>query len=680
MPETRKPDHRMFVILFFAAVYLGYCIGTLSGTEVTLENVRDLLMQALCSPLPVRITDLTGKSIAVCLLIWGVGYIYYLASVGNYMPGKEYGTSRFISASGISAKMMDRKHPRNNKILSEHLRISTAARNFNNNCLVIGGSGAGKSFYVVKPNILQCNASFVITDPKGECLRDCGGYLEAQGYRIRALNLIDFAKSDHFNPFAYIRSDNDIIRLITNFIANTTPKQSMQSDPMWERAEGLLLQALMYYEWYEAPKQGRKPSIRGVMDLKNNAKVNDDGNPSETDILLRALPEEHPARIAYENVMAGAGDTIRSVLISLNARMALLNNPEILRILDSDDMDIAALGEGVYENPARKTAIFCVIPDNDKSYNFLVGMFYTLMFQELERTADHKYHGTLPVPVAFWMDEFANVALPEDFCTVLSTMRSRNMSANIIVQNIAQLKVLFKDAWENVTGNCDTMVYLGGNEQGSHKYVSESMGKRTIGKRATGETCGEHGNSSRNYDVLGRELLDAAEVRKLDEKKCIVMIKGRDPVLDEKYRTWEKKEYLEAASLGEYVHHRTEELYREGQQQFYLEGTGKNAMENSLAYQIEESHGIFEESAVFALLSDGKDGKYMPDMPCSYYYNFKEVSPVFSAEADERVRSGNNILTKHSITGYYEDDRFVAAEPELLAAVFTRENRIAGAA
>ena len=260
--------------------------------------------------------------------------------------------------------------------------------------------------------------------------------------------------------------------------------------------------------------------------------------------------------IQYNKVVRGAGDTVRSIIISANARLGILENPQILRVLDRDEMDIEEIGTGVDGDKNKKTALFCVIPDSDKSYNFLVGMLYSQIFQELYYQADFNYNGRLPVHVTFMLDEFANVALPDDFCSLLSTMRSREISCIIIIQNLAQIKALFKDTWETIPGNCDTLIYLGGNEQSTHKYVSESLGKGTIDKRSSGETRGRNGSSSRNYDVLGRELLTPDETRKLKNDQCIVLIRGYDPIIDRKFDTFKHPLFKETEDGGAppYVH------------------------------------------------------------------------------------------------------------------------------
>ena len=602
--------------------------------------------------------------------------MYYVSSIRNYMPGREYGSARLASPKELNKFLQD-KNPHNNKIVSEHIRISLDTRKtgLNNNMIIIGGSGAGKTFYMVKPNGLNLESSYLFCDPKGELTRDIGAYLEMEGYHIIVLDLIDMDYSDGYNPFAYIRSDEDIIKLITNLIANTTPKGTTPTDPFWEKAEGMYLQSLMYYVWYEFPKQGRTPNFRGVLELLNKAKIPEDENElSDLDKIMYSLPEDHLALITYKKVRSGAADTVRSIIISANSRLAYLQNPKILRILDRDDMNIAAMGEGVYGNPERKTALFCRIPDNDKSYNFIVGMLYTQIFQELYYVADRKHGGRLPVPVAFWMDEFANVALPDGFCEILSTMRSREISCNIIIQNLAQIKALFKDSWETITGNCDTMVYLGGNEQSTHKYTSEMLGKITIDKKSSGETLGSHGSSSRNYDVLGRDMMDPAEVRKIHNRKCVVFVRGFDPVIDDKYRTWAKEEFKAANTLGPYVHKREfDELYKEEQFRFYIDLPGERM--ESYYYQVEKFLGIFEGSEIYKKVREMGEG-YLGMDADGYYYEDAEVFPAFDAEVSEYVKSGGHQLAKHQVIGYYRDSELVKADRELLETIFCEDNRM----
>ena len=363
--------------------------------------------------------------------------------------------------------------------------------------------------------------------------------LKKNGYNVKVLNLIDMAKSDGYNPFRYIREENDVVKLVTNIISNTTPKETASTDPFWEKSESMFLQALFYYVWLEMPPN--RKNFQSVLDLLSEAEVDAKGKDSKLTKKMKQLAktsklkQNHPAYKQYMKVIRGAGDTVRSIIISANSRLALLENPQILRILSKDDLHLEELGIGVNGDKHTRTALFCIIPDSDKSYNFIVGMLYTQLFQELYFQADFKNDGKLPIQVTLMMDEFANVALPDDFCSLLSTMRSRRISSIIIVQNLAQIKALFKDTWETITGNCDTLVYLGGNEKSTHQYISEMLGKSTIDKRSTGETRGVHGSASRNYDVLGRELMTPDEARKFDNKKCLIFIRGFDPIVDNKF-------------------------------------------------------------------------------------------------------------------------------------------------
>lgn len=502
----------------------------------------------------------SARAILIALSIYMIAVLMHRTSQKKYMPGKEFGTAEFADPKKISKKFAD-KEESNNRILSLNVRMSMNTRRtrLNLNILVIGGSGAGKTLFMVKPNLMQLTGSFITTDPKGEIARCCAGFLIRHGYRVRILNLVEMERSNGYNPFRYIRSETDIVKLVTNLIANTTPKNSSSNDPFWEKAESLLLQAIFLYVWMECGPEER--NFRMVLKLLNEAEVHADGSPSTLDRRFRKLEREkggsHPAVVQYNKVVRGAGDTVRSIIISAHARLGVLENPQILRILDKDEINIPEIGVGVDGDKTKKTALFCVIPDSDKSYNFLVGMLYSQIFQELYYQADFHFNGHLPIHVTFLMDEFANTALPDDFCSLLSTMRSREISCIIIIQNLAQIKALFKDTWETIPGNSDTLVYLGGNESTTHKYISESLGKGTIDKKSSGETKGRNGSSSRNYDVLGRELLTSDEVRKLPNDQCIILIRGCDPIIDKKYNTFKHPLFKESEDGGAppYIHH-----------------------------------------------------------------------------------------------------------------------------
>ena len=688
--NIQKKNAGLYVILLLFLIYVGLAVGRVDFHQVTIENFEETIILALTDPWSAPLITKNSVLLTVFLsFLWGLFFLYKMADTRIFMPGREFGTSRLLTAKELNRYTCNFQQPEKNKILSQTARLQYDMQNVNANSVIIGGSGSGKSFYEVKPNLYQCGTSFVVTDPKGELLRDCGGYLEQHGYEVRVLDLIDFDGSDRYNPFRYIHSDEDIIKLITNMMANTTPKESSPSDPFWEHAESMLHQALMSYVWYEFPKMGREANMPGFMEMLNMAKVPaKEGEKSDLDRLMEQLPSDHPARVTYEKVRGGAQDTIRSIFISAHARLAFLQNPKVLRILETDDMDFASFGEGVFENPERKVALFLKIPDNDKSYNFICGMLYTQMFQELELIADKKHKGKLPVHVAFWLDEFANIALPKNFINVLATMRSRNMSANIIIQNIAQIKSMFKDDWESLTGNCDTLVYLGGNEQGTHEYISKLLGKYTIDKKSHGETKGSHGSSSNNYDVLGREILMPDEVRKMDNRRCLIFIKGYDAVMDDKYHTWESKAYLESEQLGPYMSKAEKEsLLREGQKRFYLDGGGVTLVK-SYVRQIEKYHCIYEESKVFQELEKVRAGNaYLLSHVCYNQTGKLEhlMSVALSVEA-KTVKAADGILHAHTIVGGFskadiqkdwteENAVFHEMSPKEAAAFFCPENR-----
>ena len=544
-------------------MYVSYVLNGVWNTNGDIVLILNKFNAAIKNPFGHYYNANTLRAVIYGSVIYGMAVLMYVTSRRNLMHGKEYGTASFADMRMVNKAIAD-KDKNKNRILSNNVRMSTdtSVTGLNNNMLVIGGSGAGKTFFIVKPNIMQMmlNNSFIATDPKGEIARATANMLKKNGYNVKVLNLIDMAKSDGYNPFRYIREENDVVKLVTNIISNTTPKETAPTDPFWEKSESMFLQALFYYVWLEMPPN--RKNFQSVLDLLSEAEVDAKGNDSKLTKKMKQLAktsklkQNHPAYKQYMKVIRGAGDTVRSIIISANSRLALLENPQILRILSKDDLHLEELGIGVNGDKHTRTALFCIIPDSDKSYNFIVGMLYTQLFQELYFQADFKNDGKLPIQVTLMMDEFANVALPDDFCSLLSTMRSRRISSIIIIQNLAQIKALFKDTWETITGNCDTFVYLGGNEKSTHQYISEMLGKSTIDKRSTGETRGVHGSASRNYDVLGRELMTPDEVRNMSNKKCLIFIKGFNPIFDDKYIPFRHKNFSRTEDGGgkAYVH------------------------------------------------------------------------------------------------------------------------------
>ena len=485
------------------------------------------------TPFSLHWTPYTMKFIGIFLLLYGGAILFYYTGQKNTRPGEEHGSASWGSVRELNKKYRD-KDAGKNVILTQHLQMSMNGKLHRRNLLqiIVGGSGSGKTRFLAKPNLMLANASFICTDPKGEMLRAVGNLFLEEGYVLRVFDLIDPSKSDCYNPFRYIRKDADVFKLIDSFIKNTTPKGAKANDPFWEKSETALDSALMLYLLHEAPPEDQNMETILYMIENGGAKEEDDDYQSPLDLLFEAPEEEQPDHIAvlqYHIFKQAAGKTAKSILVSAAVRLASFTLPEIQRITATDDMELGKLGE-------RKQAIFCIIPDsNDASLNFLVGMLYTQAFQELYYQADKVHQGALPLPVRLMFDEFANVALPDGYARLQATMRSRNIMSTIILQNISQLKALFKDDWEGIIGNADSFVYLGGNEQSTHKYISELLGKETIDTRTSSQSKGRNGSFSQNFQQAGRELMTPDEVRRLDNKNAIVLIRGEKPVIDEKY-------------------------------------------------------------------------------------------------------------------------------------------------
>jgi len=484
-------------------------------------------------PFSLIFTPQTPKFLCGAVLIYaGLIALFYVLQQ-PVRPGEEHGSAKWGSVRQLNRKYRSR-HPDGNVLLTQHLQMGLDGRRHLRNLLqvVIGGSGSGKTRSLVKPNLMLANTSYICTDPKGELLRSVGPFLLRKGYVLRVFDLIDPARSDCYNPFCYLRRDADVFRLIENFIKNTTPKNAQQSDPFWEKAEIALDSALMLYLLHEAPPEEQTLEMVLTMIEYGGAKEDADDYRSPLDLLFEALEEEQPNHIAvrqYKIFKQAAGKTAKSILVSAAVRLASFALPEIQQITGSDTLELGSLGE-------RKQAIFCIIPDsNDASLNFLVGMLYTQAFQELYYQADKVHGGTLPVPVRLMFDEFANVSLPDGYARLQATMRSRNIMSTIILQNISQLKALFKDDWEGIIGNADCLIYLGGNEQSTHKYISELLGKETIQTQNSSQSRGRNGSFSVSKQQTGRELLTPSEVRMLDNRRAIVLLRGEQPVMDEKY-------------------------------------------------------------------------------------------------------------------------------------------------
>ena len=530
----KQDDKQSAVILSVIGILPVVWLALLIAPSVKggLPEILPKLMTVFNNPFHIELCEDSLKTVLVLLLCYGFGIGIYFSTRRNYRRREEHGSAKWGDARAVNKKYCQTPKSEN-KLMTQNVSIGLNAKKHrrNLNTLVCGGSGAGKTRFYCKPNLMQCNSSFVILDPKGEIVRDVGKLLEAKGYEIKVLDLISMEKSHCYNPFVYLRSDNDIQRLVTNLFKSTTPKGSQSNDPFWDTAASMLLLALVFYLHYEAPEDEQNFAM--IMEMLRAGAIEDEEEPrpSPLDNLFSELEYENPDHIAlkyYHSYHSGSAKTLKSIQITLAARLEKFNLESLASLTSTDELELETLGE-------KKTALFALIPDNDTSFNFLVSILYTQLFQQLFYSADHIHGGSLPIPVHFLMDEFADVSLPDDFDKILSVMRSRSVSVSIILQNLAQLKALFEKQWESIVGNCDEFLYLGGNEQSTHKYVSELLGKSTIDTNTYGKSEGRSGSYSTNYQISGRELLTPDEVRMLDNRYAILFIRGERPVLDFKY-------------------------------------------------------------------------------------------------------------------------------------------------
>ena len=550
MPIRKSNDTLFYLIGIIPVVWLALLLAQSLGGGLP-ELLRNLT-SALEQPTNIIWTDKSLPTILICLAAYGMAVLLYRINQGRTRDGEEHGSAAWATPASVNAQFAQK----DSIPLTQHVRLGldTHKHRRSLNVLVIGGSGAAKTRSFVLPNILTANTNYVITDPKSEVLLATGGYLKEQGYDVRVLNLVNLEQSDGYNPFRYLRDEKDVLKLVNNLIQSTTPKGSHESDPFWTKAETALLQAIILMLFQEAPEYEQNFSM--VMRVLEYAEVReeDEGHVSLLDLLFESIERRKPDSVAvrqYKVFKLAAGKTAKSILVSTAVRLAPFNLPQIQALTDHDDMDLYTLGE-------KKVALYAVIPDNDNTFNFLVSLLYAQAFQALYYSADQIHHGPLPRHVRFVLDEFAAMPLP-GFTRELATMRSRSISASVIIQNMAQIKELYKDSWETIPGNCDTILYLGGNESSTHKYVSEMLGKATIDTKTHGQTKGKSGSYSTNFQMSGRELLTPDEVRKLDNRYALLFIRGASPVMDEKYDLMHHPA-ISHSSLGgaaPYIHHGT---------------------------------------------------------------------------------------------------------------------------
>ena len=566
MPIRKSNDTLFYLIGIIPVVWLALLLAQSLGGGLP-ELLRNLT-SALEQPTNIIWTDKSLPTILICLAAYGMAVLLYRTNQGRTRDGEEHGSAAWATPASVNAQFAQKE----SIPLTQHVRLGldTHKHRRSLNVLVIGGSGAAKTRSFVLPNILTANTNYVITDPKSEVLLATGGYLKEQGYDVRVLNLVNLEQSDGYNPFRYLRDEKDVLKLVNNLIQSTTPKGSHESDPFWTKAETALLQAIILMLFQEAPEYEQNFSM--VMRVLEYAEVReeDEGHVSPLDLLFESIERRKPDSVAvrqYKVFKLAAGKTAKSILVSTAVRLAPFNLPQIQALTEHDDMDLYTLGE-------KKVALYAVIPDNDNTFNFLVSLLYAQAFQALYYSADQIHHGPLPRHVRFVLDEFAAMPLP-GFTRELATMRSRSISASVIIQNMAQIKELYKDSWETIPGNCDTILYLGGNESSTHKYVSEMLGKATIDTKTHGQTKGKSGSYSTNFQMSGRELLTPDEVRKLDNRYALLFIRGASPVVDKKYDLMHHPA-ISHSSLGgaaPYIHHGTKPAVYTGRPLLRVGGT-----------------------------------------------------------------------------------------------------------
>ncbi|MFR8897127.1 VirD4-like conjugal transfer protein, CD1115 family [Gallintestinimicrobium sp.] len=505
-----------------------------------LFELMEVLTEKMNHPFQLHYTEYTIKSMLVCTLLYAAGIGIFYSSQKNYRRGEEHGSARWGDARQICKKYSQKPYSQN-ILLTQNFRISLDTHKHRRclNILVVGGSGAGKSRGFALPNIMQCCCSMVITDPKAELLRKTGGLLEKKGYEVRVFDLINPDTSFCYNPFEYVHDDKDVLRLISNLIQNTTPKGSQSSDPFWEKSETALLQALMLYLLHEAPPEEQNFAM--IMEMLGSAQVKEEDEDYESplDILFDRLEMRDPDSIAvkqYHIYKQAAGKTAKSILISCGARLAPFDIAELRELMSYDELELDLVGD-------RKTALFVIISDTDDTFNFIVSIMYTQLFNLLCDRADDVYGGRLPIHVRCLLDEFANIGQIPKFEKLIATIRSREISASIILQSKSQLKAIYKDNADTIEGNCDTTLFLGGKEKTTLKEIAEILGKETIDLYNTSDTRGSQRSYGMNYQKTGKELMSQDEIAVMDGGKCILQVRGVRPFFSNKYDICKHKNY-----------------------------------------------------------------------------------------------------------------------------------------
>lgn len=585
MIQKKKPPVKLFLVLLVVSLLLGYYIsGLFTYPNLNAGNYQTLLLDIFRHPFANYWNETTFPFLGCLLIVWCFFIANYLQHNRNTHSDIEHGSSVWADVKKLNQILCDKNDLQNNRILSENLRVGLNQLS-NNNGIFVGSPGTGKSMFVVTANLLLGGASFIFPDIKGELLAKYGNYLRSIGHQIRVLNLKDMGKSDRYNPFVYIQQEDDIPRLIMNIFKSVEPPEASKNDPFWDDGCALYLQSLFYFVWSVPPEEKLQilhrariewdpvyetPTMNQVLELTlleaQPESINLKGGSAEEGYtkmtrLIDALEEKkgvsHPAVRDYRKLKDGAPETVSSIILILNAKLKFFQSPSVRRIFEADDMRLRELGMGREDDGKTKTALFLVLDENNPSYNFIVNMLYQQLFDVLIRTADFECRGPLPIRVEAWMDEFANGVRPERFENLITTLRSRNIAALIFLQSISQIKTLYKnDSWDILMDACSTFVFLGAGRGAlsTQKFISELIGNATIDKASDGINYSSNGGGSLNFDRMQRALLTPEEVGRMPKNKCLILLEGRQPVLDNKYRPFKDENYKKAMALGPYEH------------------------------------------------------------------------------------------------------------------------------
>lgn len=531
-----KPRSRvtLYLLLFLLVVWFAVLSTPCFEREGDIFTKFNALPNYLTNPFAITWMDNTPKYMLGFSGAYWLSVLYYEGTRRNTRNGEEHGSAQWANVKQLNKKYAQKKLSLN-IILTENFRIglNIFKHKHNLNRLIVGGPGSGKTRDYLKPNLLQANTSFIVTDPKGEVLKSMGAYLQRKGYELRVFDLINPDASMSYNPFAYIRNDNDILTLVSAYIRNTTRKTST-GDQFWERAEAALLQALISYLWHEAPES--ELNFATVLDMIRGMQPTADEfgflRPPATDTLMNELRKKDPTHFAlkqYDIFKSAPAETMGGILISTSVRLSQFGLPSVQKMTSRDELDFASIGK-------RKVALFALVPDDDTSFNFLISMMYTQAFQQLERLADSLPTGKLPVHVQCLMDEFGNIPLPDMFKNVLATARGREISISIILQSLGQLKALFDKDWEGIIGSCDEFLYLGNSELSTHEHISKMIGKQTIDTNTYGLQRGRNGHYNTNFQKAGRELMTPDEVGRIPRENALLYVANERFILDRKYK------------------------------------------------------------------------------------------------------------------------------------------------